>query len=214
MRCKRCRPEHRGDPVALYGAFQHRLGLFLGKERRPNEGFPGTLSLSPETVRAVIRDIGRGLKASGVRALIVFNGHFGNREPIGRAARDLRQAERFPVLCLDYPGLERIAAEVCESEPAGPAFYHADEFETSLVLALHPDAVQMAKARAEYPAFPATFGSEPIMLHTFSKTGVFGDPTLATAEKGRRLLTGVTAECLKVVRPFLASLDGDPDREA
>jgi creatinine amidohydrolase len=171
-----------------------------------NEGFPGTLSLSPETVRAIVTDIGHGLKGTGIRALVVVNGHFGNREPIARAARELAQRERFPVLCLDYPGLERIAAEICETKSAGPGFYHADEVETSLILALDPSAVRMAKARAEYPIFPRTFGSEPIMLHTFSKSGVFGDPTAATAEKGRRLLAAVTAECLNIVRPFLASL--------
>jgi creatinine amidohydrolase len=171
-----------------------------------NEGFPGTLSLSPETVRAIVLDVGRGLKASGVRALIVVNGHFGNREPIARAARQLAQADSFPVLCLDYPGLERIAAEICETKPAGAGFYHADEFETSLILALDPGSVRMTRARAEYPIFPQTFGSEPIMLHTFCTSGVFGDPTPATAEKGRRLLSAVTAECLNVVRPFLASL--------
>jgi creatinine amidohydrolase len=171
-----------------------------------NEGFPGTLSLSPGTVRAIVMDVGHGLKAAGIKALIVVNGHFGNREPIARAARELAQRERFPVLCLDYPGLERIAAEICETKPAGRGFYHADELETSLILALDSGAVRMAKARAEYPIFPETFGSEPIMLHTFCTSGVFGDPTAATAEKGQRLLSAVTAECLNVVRPFLASL--------
>jgi creatinine amidohydrolase len=177
-----------------------------------NEGFPGTISLSPETVRAVIGDIGRGLQASGVRGLIIFNGHFGNREPVARAARELLVSHAFPVLYLDYPGLEKLAAEICESKPAGPTFYHADEVETSMILALQPDSVQMALARAEYPTFPATYGSEAIMLHTFCATGVFGDPTVASAEKGVALLKGVTAECLKLVIQFVKSLDGGPRR--
>jgi creatinine amidohydrolase len=172
-----------------------------------NEGFPGTISISPETVRAVIVDIGRGLKAAGVSGLIVVNGHFGNREPIGRASRELQQSHQFPVLYLDYPGLERLAAEICESEPAAPSFYHADEVETSMILALQPGAVRMELAKPEYPAFPPTYGSEPIMLHTFSATGVFGDPTAATAEKGERLLSGITVECMNRVRPFVRSLN-------
>jgi creatinine amidohydrolase len=172
-----------------------------------NEGFPGTISLSSETVRAMIFDIGRGLKAAGVSGLIVFNGHYGNHEPIGRAARELRQSDQFPVLYLDFPGLERLAAEICESKPAAPSFYHADEVETSIMLALQPGSVRMELAKAEYPTFPPTYGSEPIRLHTFCATGVFGDPTAATAEKGERLLSGITAECMKRVRPFAHSLN-------
>lgn len=171
-----------------------------------NEGFAGTLSLSPETVTATIADIGRGLAAAGVRGLIVVNGHFGNREPIARAARDLKQHQNFPVLYLDYPGLERLAAEICSSKPAAPTFYHADEVETSMILALQPATVRMDRARPEYPTFPPTYGSEAIMLHTFCNSGVFGDPTAATAEKGEALLRGITAECMTLVNLFAAPL--------
>jgi creatinine amidohydrolase len=69
---------------------------------------------------------------------------------MARAAGELSQDERFPVLCLDYPGLERIAAEICETKSAAPGFHRADEFETSLILALDPGVVRMAKTRAEY----------------------------------------------------------------
>jgi creatinine amidohydrolase len=172
-----------------------------------NEGFPGTISLSSETVRAMIVDIGRGLKAAGVSGLIVFNGHYGNHEPIGRAARELQQSDQFPVLHLHFPGLECLAAEICESKPAAANFYRADEVETSIMLAVQPAAVRMELAKAEYPTFPPTYGSEPTMLHTFCATGVFGDPTAATSEKGERLLSGITAQCMKRVRPFAHSLN-------
>lgn len=171
-----------------------------------NEGFAGTLSLSPETVQAVFVDLGRGLARSGVRGLIVVNGHFGNREPVARAARQLKQEIGFPVLYLDYPGLERLASEICVSKPAAPTFYHADEVETSMVLALHPETVRMAAARPEYPQFPATYGSESIMLDSFCASGVFGDPTAATADKGERLLDGIAGECLKLARLFVAKV--------
>jgi len=168
-----------------------------------NRGFPGTLSLSPATLRAIVLDIGRELRASGVRALIVVNGHFGNREPIARAARELHYALAFPTLALDYPDLERLAQEVCASAPAAPGFYHADEVETSLALALMPSAVRMERAAAEYPRFPPTYGAEPILLHTFCESGVFGDPTAATAEKGERLLAGLADSCMRVIAAFL-----------
>lgn len=161
------------------------------------EGWAGTLSLSPETLRATVTDIGRGLQRMGVKGLITLNGHFGNREPIALAARTLSEIG-FPVLHLDYPKLESFAAEVCDSEPAGPGFYHADEVETSMMLALAPETVRMEKAAPEYPTFPETFGLEPMKLSAFNRSGVFGDPRPATAEKGERLIAGIVAECVRL----------------
>ena len=163
-----------------------------------NEAFPGTLSLSPTTLRAVIDDIGQGLRRMGVRGLVIVNGHFGNREPIALAARAL-VAAGLPVLHLDYPGMEILAGEVCDSAPAAPGFYHADEVETSIMLALRPAAVDMAKAAPEYPQFPPTFGIEPMQLRDFVHSGVFGDPRPATAAKGERLIEGIVAESLRLV---------------
>jgi len=166
-------------------------------------GFPGTVSLSSDTVRQIVLDIGVGLKGQGAPALVVVNGHFGNKGPIDLACRELAQRHAFPALCIDYPGIEEAAREVCESSPAAPSFYHADELETSIVLALAPSSVKMDRAVAEYPEFPSTFGSEPIMLDAISKSGVFGDPRSASAEKGERLLGMLTDRALSVVRDFL-----------
>ncbi|MCX5496785.1 creatininase family protein [Kaistia dalseonensis] len=171
-----------------------------------NEGFAGTLSLSPDTMRAIFLDLGRGLARSGFKALIIVNGHFGNREPIALAARMLKAEIGFPVMHLDYPGMERIAGEICDSEPAAPTFYHADEVETSMMLALAPDLVRMEKAAPEYPVFPAGFGTEPIGLDSFNRSGVFGDPRPATAEKGEILIAGIAEESVKMIRLFLAKL--------
>ncbi|SER55466.1 creatinine amidohydrolase [Faunimonas pinastri] len=169
-----------------------------------NEGFPGTLSLSPETVQRTVEDLARGVRRIGLGALIVVNGHFGNREPIALAARELWRESGFPVLCLDYPGLESLADEICASAPAAPTFYHADEVETSVMLALAPEAVRMERAISEYPVFPPTFGAEPMQLSSFCQSGVFGNSRPATAEKGERLLEGLTAASVDVIRTFLA----------
>ena len=162
------------------------------------EGWAGTLSLSADTLVAVVEDLGRGLKRMGLRGLVTVNGHFGNREPIGRAARRLHEAG-LPVLMLDYPGLEAAATGIVTSQPAGPGFYHADEVETSMLLALRPHAVRMDLAVAEYPAFPATFGMELMPLSTFNKSGVFGDPRLASAAKGEAIIGRVVEESVRLI---------------
>ncbi|WP_417248297.1 creatininase family protein [Celeribacter sp.] len=178
-------------PVCTYG------------ETWSSEAFAGTLSISPETLRAMIVDIGRGLIRMGVPALITLNGHFGNSGPIGLAARTL-QAEGLPVLHLDYPDLEKIAGRICTSKPAGPSFFHADEVETSMMMALRPEAVDLTRAQAEYPAFPQTFGYEQFQLRDISKTGVFGDPRVSTAEKGEQLIEEIVDAAIPLVDAFLS----------
>jgi len=98
------------------------------------------------------------------------------------------------------------AAEVCDSEPAGPGFYHADEVETSMMLALAPEAVRMDKAVAEYPTFPPEFGREPMQLRSFNSTGVFGDPRPATAETGEKIIARVVAESARRIEAWRQAL--------
>jgi creatinine amidohydrolase len=166
-------------------------------------GYPGTVSLSFATVQAIMLDLGNSLAAGGVKTLIVINGHFGNRAPLEQAARTL-QANGIPMLLLDYPGLDSLAASICDSQPAGPGFFHADEVETSMALACAPDTVQMELAAAEYPQFPPLFGSVPIKLDTFCASGVFGDPRPATAAKGEQFYAALTNNCVTLAQTFLA----------
>lgn len=163
-----------------------------------NTAFTGTLSLSPATLRAVIEDIGAGLRGMGVNGLILVNGHFGNREPIALAARSILDLG-LRVMHLDYPRMEALAAEICDSIPAANGFFHADEVETAMMLALRPEAVDMSRAEAEYPKFPETFGLEPMQLRDFVSTGVFGDPRTATEAKGEALIEGIVDESLRLI---------------
>lgn len=160
--------------------------------------YPGTISISPRTLQAMLGDIGHELLRIGVEGLVIVNGHFGNREPMLLAARALMTAG-LPVCHLDYPGLERLAGEICDSQPAGPGFYHADEVETAIMLAVAPEGVDMERAEPSYPDFPPTFGSEPMQFRDFNPSGVFGDPRPATAAKGEALIAGILGESLRIV---------------
>jgi creatinine amidohydrolase len=166
-------------------------------------GYPGTVTLRPETVEALAVDIGRGCGSAGARLLVIVNGDWGNREPLARAAATLEEAA-LPTLVLNHPGLDDAAERVRDSRPAAPGLLHAEEIETSLVLAIAPDLVQ-GTAAAVYPDFPPGFGTVPMRMHAFSPTGVFGDPGPATAAKGTELLDAVAAESVRVVAAFLAA---------
>ena len=150
-------------------------------------GIPVSVASDPVHGRSRNRDV--AMSGSGFTAL---------PEPIALAARALGELG-LPVLHLDYPHLEALAAEHMESEPAGPGFYHADEVETSMMLALAPESVRLDRARPEYPDFPPLFGSEPMKLSAFNRSGVFGDPRPATAQKGEALIAGIAAESTRLI---------------
>lgn len=153
-----------------------------------NAGYPGTLSLSASTVTAIAVDLGRALAASGAGGLVIVNGDWGNRNPLYAATRTLIAEGVLPTVTLDHPGMDVAIDEVRESRAAAPGLAHAEEVETSIVLHLAADDVRTERYEACYPEFSSDFGTTPMQLHPFSASGVFGDPTLATAEKGRRLI--------------------------
>ncbi len=171
-----------------------------------NMAFPGTVALSFDTTRAIAVDIAAAVQAHGARGLVIVNGDFGNRAPLTLAARQIHDAG-LRVLVVNYPGLDRVVEDLLTTQPAGFGLVHADEFETSVVLALRPDTVAMERAVAEYPVFPPTFPSEPVNLRALSDSGVFGDPRPATAALGERILAALTTAALELVTAFSDALD-------
>ncbi|WZH35982.1 MAG: creatininase family protein [Microbacterium enclense] len=167
-------------------------------------GYPGTISLSPDTVRSLAIDLARGAAASGLDRFVVVNGDFGNRLPLAAAARELA-AEGARMLVLDHPGLAEAADAVRESLPAAPGMNHAEEIETSMVLAAQPALVRTDLAAADYPEFPADFGTRPVRLHEIGTTGVFGDPRSADAAKGETLFAAILAAAVPQVQRFVAA---------
>jgi creatinine amidohydrolase len=98
-----------------------------------------------------------------------------------------------------YPGSGAVVEELRERPEAHPAYMHADEIETSYMLHLAPEAVDMTKAIANYPAFPEDFSTVAYRWTEFSKSPVLGDATAATAEKGGKILAAVLANMAKQV---------------
>jgi creatinine amidohydrolase len=166
-------------------------------------GYPGTVALSPATVTAIATDIGKAVASFGIRQFVILNGDFGNRLPLGAAARALGEAG-IPTLVLDYPGMESRIEEIRESRPASPGMNHAEEIETSMVMAAAPETVHPERFAAEYPEFPVDFGLRPMRLHEVSASGVFGDPSTASAQKGASLYEAVIEASIPVIELFIA----------
>lgn len=147
---------------------------------------PGSVSLQQHHVENVIKDVAHSLARYGVKLLVLVNGHDANNTSMKYAARELADELDMSVIYLFYPNWEEVMNEHCES-PSWHGMLHACEFETSLMLAVRPELVKMERAVREYPDKPNLYGKSSISLGSLSKSGVFGDATLATAEKGKKM---------------------------
>ena len=151
------------------------------------QGVPGTLSLSFDTYRAVIRDVAESLDRWGIKGLFVLSGHGANPQVVKHAIReDIHGRFGIRVLNSFYGGLDTMLAEA--DSDRWHKDLHAEELETSMMLAIAPDTVRMDLAAADYPPVPTDYGASELSMGHLMRGGVFGDPTPATAEKGDRWL--------------------------
>ncbi len=164
---------------------------------------PGTVSIQQHHVEDLIKDVAHGVSRYGVELLVLINGHEANDASMKYAVRELQDEVSMPVVYFFYPGLAEVMAEHCES-PTWHGMIHACELETSLMLALYPEHVRMDRAVAEYPERPSLYGRSTISLGDLSESGVYGDPTKATAEKGRLMLDAFVGTISENVREAYA----------
>jgi creatinine amidohydrolase len=160
--------------------------------------FGGTVTLRFETMLAALGDIADSALGNGFDALLVLNGHGGNGPLVSSTVSTV--GERHPdvdVLGLTYWLLAAAAFndDLRESDVGGAS--HGGEFETSLMLALHPDLVREDRFRTEYYDQPYAMANQDLTVRGhlssyrpwtfYSETGVGGDPTVASAETGEAL---------------------------
>ena len=147
--------------------------------------FPGTLSVSAAALKAYLEGVVESLRAHGVRRVLFINGHAGNVFPISELLQELRDRHTMRGAQVDvWRFIQPLAKDLLESE-AYP-FGHAGEAMTSVMLHLHPELMHMDRAVKNLPAgkaFPDIITVEP--YGAMSDSGVLGDATLGTAEKGK-----------------------------
>ncbi len=170
--------------------------------------FPGTITLSTETLTATIMEVGDSIYRAGFRKLVLMNSHGGQPQVMQMAARDLHvKYGDFSVFPLFTWRVPHITKELLTPKEAKLGM-HAGDAETSLMLALLPEQVKLDKAVAEYPpeqlegSLLSWEGQLPVAWVTrdISQSGVIGDATTATKEKGDRILESVSDGWVKVIR--------------
>jgi creatinine amidohydrolase len=166
--------------------------------------YPGSTSLRFETARDLVVDVCRSLARFGPRRFYVLNTGVSTKRPL-EAAAEVLAAERIVLRSTDLLGLLGPVEREVSKQEGGT---HADEIETSMMLYIAPETVDMKKAVKDYRP-----GSGPLTRveggpGVYSPSGVWGDATLATRKKGERvveaLVAGVLAD-LEALRRLPAS---------
>ncbi len=175
-----------------------------------HRGFAGTLSVTHQQLIDTAASVLRCVLADGFKNILILNAHGGNIALGGVLLESL--GESFPGARLAFTSWWQAAAaslrELSESGPGGTG--HACEFETSLMLHLHPKLVRADKIAAgtNQPTFDWAeadmLRGSPVRLHrSFSQmttNGVFGNPRLASAAKGKAILEAVVEALAPVIK--------------
>ena len=183
--------------------------------------FHGTLTIEWDTFIRYVKDVCCSLAHHGFKRILVVNGHGSNTSPLDMAARLTVVEYESRVLCAsvnhwDVRKVKDEGARIRESDYGGTS--HAGEYETSLYLALKPDLVDMTKAVDERSPISTSFktdllagthpeGSAARLIPYWSAqtaSGVLGDATKATVEKGEQFLEAAVSGLVELIQELKA----------
>jgi creatinine amidohydrolase len=179
--------------------------------------FHGTISISWDTFIRYVKDVCCSLAHHGFKRILIVNGHGSNTSPLDLAARLSTLEYKGRILCAsvnhwDLRQVKEVGKTLRDSDYGGTS--HACEYETSLYLALKPDLVDMSRAVDERTPLPPSFqtdllagthpeGSGARLVPYWSMqtaSGVMGDATKATREKGEKFLEAAIKGLIDLIR--------------
>ncbi|MFS8894936.1 creatininase family protein [Synechococcus sp. R3-13] len=170
--------------------------------------FPGTITLSAQTLMAVLTEVAESIYRAGFRKLVFLNSHGGQPQVLEIVARDLHQKYEdfmlFPVSVWRVPHEGRELFTEKERELG----IHAGDGETSMLMHLLPDTVRTDRLVCEYPhdlpenSLLSMEGRIPFAWATrdLTQSGVLGDATAATPEKGKVLVESMSDGWVRLIR--------------
>lgn len=155
--------------------------------------YPGSVSLSFETQKRVVVEVCRSIAGYGPRRIYVLNTGVSTARPLKAAAEELAR-EGILMLFTNVLEAGRVAEQAVKQQKYGT---HADEIETSMVLYMEPGTVRMERAVADGAGDASgPLRRDPASGGHYSPSGVFGDATLASWQKGERVVEQMVADIL------------------
>lgn len=157
--------------------------------------YPGSTSLKLTTARDMVIDICAGLSKFGPKKFYILNTGVSTVRALQPAADSLKKAGITMHFTDLIKSMEPVESKIRQQEGGT----HADEIETSMILYMQPDAVDMSKAVKDYrPSTGRGLTRDPNSKNgTYSASGIWGDATLATREKGKIVVEGLVEVILK-----------------
>ena len=158
--------------------------------------YPGSVSLTFDTFTRVVAEIAGGLLAAGARTVFVLDTGISTLPAVGRALATIPRTHHLRVH--DGARYRAVEERLVEQDYGS----HADEAETSRMLALRADLVEMARAEPSPgtgPMPPGALTPDDPTSPNFSPSGCVGDPSRATSEKGTLLLEATLADLEETV---------------
>ncbi|MCC7085055.1 MAG: creatininase family protein [Pirellulales bacterium] len=195
--------------------------LWLGSSHHHLD-FPGTLSIRPSLYTRLLQDLTTSILHSGFKRLFFLNGHGGNETPAAQALMELASTDELAQDALlamaswwtvGKPDREQLCLQ-------SPAISHACEYETSLMLWLRPELVDITKASDVAPAIdsPWLTGTKRVALYqrfaSMTTTGNLDTPTLGTADKGKAIFDAVVVDIVGFIKDFVHWPRPHPARHA
>ncbi len=185
-------------PPVLHGYSPHHMD------------FPGAISIGSQTFVNYVLDVCKSLAHHGFKRILIVNSHGSNAHLLDSVARLTMIETEGQVLCAAffYGTLTRFTEVVSQilEQPVGRGG-HADEMETSMYLAIKPELVEMSKALKELKSPSVALAALVGMGHhiwpywsSHTESGIVGDATLASKEKGEKLLEAAAAGVADVAR--------------
>ncbi len=172
---------------------------------------PGTFTVSTETFQRYVTELCASAGEWGIDSVLLLNGHYLAQDPelevVVRTLRTEHGMEAF------HAPPVNLFADVAEELRESDVSFHASEFETSIMLELFPELVKLDRAEAVDPpaeSLPLTdydaLGENKVGwalsasdMDSLTPTGNIGDPTVATAEKGRALVEAAVSDVVTLV---------------
>jgi creatinine amidohydrolase len=180
--------------------------------------WPGSITLRSRVFMDMVFDVCRSVLDMGFKKLVMLDCHGHHSGPLNTVSRELCDACDKAVAIISPAALSRDEFNAVRKSPQGGAI-HADEWETSIVLNISPDVVDMSRAsdvdlmkyHSDFVAGDNFTGRQRVTWSTWylqkSKTGVYGAPTCASAETGKIVLEAAIANGARFLKEFWSTPD-------
>lgn len=166
--------------------------------------YPGSVSIERDTAKNYVIDICRSLHSQGAKKFYILNTGYSTIRALEPARLELGKRG----VVMEYTNFSGLKAETVRALAKQEGGTHADEIETSVMLYIAPEVVNLTFAEKDFrapldPQHPGPFTRDPNTKRgIYSPTGTYGDPTLASRETGKRIVETLVDDLVDFLERF------------